>query len=219
MSARPSGPIDHSIIELSVALDADGRRMLSLLLDGDGIRHEWRGTAVLRVPRASAARAEELVEFAGGTGDEVTLDAVLERKGDQGALVVGDVWQRMGAAILDGFLVGLVALPFAFTGLLVIELLVAVHEIVLVAVVGATVGKLAVRLRIRTVTGQRIDVGRATVRWAVKAGIVVLPLLLAAGPNAWLGPALVVVDVVPLLVRSDRRALHDLVAGTVVVRV
>lgn len=138
---------------------------------------------------------------------------------DHSIVELARVWPRIQAAILDGFLVGLVALPFAFTGLWVIEGLVAVHEIVLVAAVGATVGKLAVRLRIRTVTGDRVDVRRAAVRWAVKAGVVVLPLILAAGPDAWLGPALVVVDVVPLLVRSDRRALHDLVAGTVVVRI
>jgi uncharacterized RDD family membrane protein YckC len=96
---------------------------------------------------------------------------------------------------------------------------------------GGTWGKRRLRLRVATRDGARIGLGRSLARSALKF----LPWELAhgviwqfsaAGPNlppvltVWLTGVWVLVglNVVSVLVDRERRALYDLVAGTIVVR-
>jgi uncharacterized RDD family membrane protein YckC len=216
----PPPPRDHEVVDLSVSLDEDARRTLTRFLHAEGIGHEWRVADVLRVPRASLARAEELVELAGGTGHELPAHPGSERRvGDRDAVVIATFWERFGASIVDAVVTGVGAALFAFTGATLGWIVGAINEIVLVTLTGATVGKLCLRLRIiRYLGGGRVDLGRATVRWFVKGGLFALALLILGDSFIWLGTLILLADVGPFLARPDRRALHDLAAGSLVVR-
>jgi uncharacterized RDD family membrane protein YckC len=73
----------------------------------------------------------------------------------------------------------------------------------------ATLGKRLVGIKVATRTGSAIGIGQATVRFIVKFGPSIYPLL---------GIASLVGNVVCLIASSpSKRALHDLIAGTVVI--
>ncbi len=82
---------------------------------------------------------------------------------------------------------------FVFTG---------VYYVVLHAAFGQTVGKMVARIRVERLDGRGLDPSTAIVRYAgyFLSGVILLAGYLMAG------------------VRHDRRALHDLLAGTRVVR-
>jgi uncharacterized RDD family membrane protein YckC len=139
--------------------------------------------------------------------------------GEQTPVVLARRFDRVWASAVDGFLGGVVTFLLAFTGVAIGLAAGAANEVVLVAVTGASVGKLCFRLRIITYRGGGpVGLGRAALRWVVKVGAAALHLLLAEGARPFVGLVLVLADLVPILVRPDQRALHDLVAGTLVVR-
>jgi uncharacterized RDD family membrane protein YckC len=131
----------------------------------------------------------------------------------------GGFWRRGIAAAIDWILIGVVvSFTIGYHGQLATPhstVKVVVYYALALAVVWlyfaameasawqATLGKLVVGVRVTTVDGQRIGYGRATARLLAKFGLSLPPL--------GLGFVLAGVD-------ARKQALHDKVAGTVVVR-
>src|SRR5262249_50884800 len=91
----------------------------------------------------------------------------------------------------------------------------AVYAISLTAVWGATLGKRMAHTQVvRAADNGKVGWARATVRHAVFAAPTFVLLLFGVEPWPFL-----LIDNGLILVRKDRRALHDLVAGTRVVNV
>lgn len=121
-------------------------------------------------------------------------------------------WVRLGAAILDGLIIGV---PLAIISYLItgntednaftssVNLLYSV----LVPVVwsGYTVGKKIVGVRIAKVNGEKIGFGTMLLRTLVGGLVYVLTLGLAAIVSAFM-----------VGLRQDKRAIHDFIAGTYV---
>lgn len=121
-------------------------------------------------------------------------------------------WVRLGAAILDGLIIGV---PLAIISYLVtgnaednaftssVNLLYSV----LVPVVwsGYTVGKKIVGVRIAKVNGEKLGFGTMLLRTLVGGLVYVLTLGLAAIVSAFM-----------VGIRQDKRAIHDFIAGTYV---
>lgn len=82
-------------------------------------------------------------------------------------------------------------------------------SVMMVALFGASPGKLVMGIRIVTVEGRDVGFGTALWRW-------VTPLLVGFIP--FVGGIIVIVDYLRPLWNSDNRALHDSWAGTIVVR-
>lgn len=121
-------------------------------------------------------------------------------------------WVRLGAAILDGLIIGV---PLAIISYLItgnaednaftssVNLLYSV----LVPVVwsGYTVGKKIVGVRIAKVNGEKLGFGTMLLRTLVGGLVYVLTLGLAAIVSAFM-----------VGMRQDKRAIHDFIAGTYV---
>lgn len=126
---------------------------------------------------------------------------------------------RWLGALVDGVWSGAVTLGLAAAGAPALAgwAVIGAVTIVMVATIGATPGKLALGTRVRSVaTGGVVEWWRAAVRWLA-------PLALAfVAPFFPLGPMLAFLvylgSCVLVLFSSDGRAVHDLVAGTIVVR-
>jgi len=122
-------------------------------------------------------------------------------------------WIRLGASIIDGFVVFLVVFLFSLIfnfpiyddswqdGLL--EFLYALCLPVLWY--GYTVGKRVCGIRIVRVDGEKLHIGNMLLRIVVAGLIYALTLGIGA-----------IVSVVMVAVREDKRAIHDFVAGTYV---
>jgi uncharacterized RDD family membrane protein YckC len=132
--------------------------------------------------------------------------------------------QRLGATLLDGavwlvpnFVVD--ELGGRTAGLVFTTVAFAAYVTIMLARNGQTVGDMAVGARVRMAGGGPIPLPRSFLRWAVQF-VLASPALLAS-----LAPAAVFGLIVPFLIdilwplwdRSNR-TLHDIVAGTVVVR-
>lgn len=121
-------------------------------------------------------------------------------------------WVRVGAAILDGIIIGI---PIAIISYLVtgnaedsgISSTLNLLYTLLVPVVwsGYTVGKKIVGVRIAKVNGEKLGFGTMLMRTVV-SGLVYL-LTLGIG---------VIVSAFMVGLRQDKRAIHDLIAGTYV---
>lgn len=116
---------------------------------------------------------------------------------------------RLIASIIDLLIIGgpYVALFFIFFPLAVVYVLgLAVVQVVLLTVAGQTLGKKALDIRI-----VKVETGRN--------GGFVTNVLLRSILNGALGliPLYSLVDIL-FIFRSDRRCIHDLIAGTVVVK-
>jgi uncharacterized RDD family membrane protein YckC len=121
-------------------------------------------------------------------------------------------WVRLGAAILDGLIIGV---PLAIISYLItgnaednaftssVNLLYSV----LVPVVwsGYTVGKKIVGVRIAKVNGKKLGFGTMILRTFVGGLVYVLTIGLAAIVSAFM-----------VGMREDKRAIHDFIAGTYV---
>ena len=132
----------------------------------------------------------------------------------------GGFWRRGIAAAIDWTLIGVVvSFSIGYHGQLApphsTAKVVGYYALAAVVVWGyfaaleacvlrATLGKLVVGVRVTTLDGRRIGLGRATARLLAKAGLSLPPL--------GLGFVLAGVD-------ARRQGLHDRVAGTLVVRV
>lgn len=121
-------------------------------------------------------------------------------------------WVRVGASILDGIIIGI---PIAIISYLVtgnaedsgISSTLNLLYTLLVPVVwsGYTVGKKIVGVRIAKVNGEKLGFGTMLMRTVV-SGLVYL-LTLGIG---------VIVSAFMVGLRQDKRAIHDLIAGTYV---
>lgn len=149
---------------------------------------------------------------------EVTTDALAGR------------WQRLGAAILDALIGVIWSLPLSYTfglydtyihghrppmGVAILSTLLGFMAFALVngyflQRTGQTLGKKLVGIRIATLDN---GVPRLEKTLGVR-----YPVIMLAGLIPLIGPLLSLIDVL-LIFRSDRRCLHDLIAGTKVVRV
>lgn len=122
-------------------------------------------------------------------------------------------WRRLGASLLDGLIVGvpLVLLTYLITGNtednLVANLLSTLYSLLVpVFWYGYTVGKRIVGVRIARVDGEPVGIGTMLLR-------VIVGMTLVYGIT--LGIA-AIVSAIMVGVREDKRAIHDLIAGTYV---
>ncbi|MGZ5443184.1 MAG: RDD family protein [Thermoanaerobaculia bacterium] len=142
---------------------------------------------------------------------------------DRTRLVYGGFWQRFGAQIIDGLIVGVPAYAIAMGVIFGVALAAQQNEaaslFMLLAYIpmfvfpvlyealmlsmknGQTVGKMALRLRVVRPDGSRITTGQA---W----GRAVMRLVLGC---------LVIVDYIPYFFTDEKTTLHDMVAGTRVI--
>lgn len=151
----------------------------------------------------------------------------------QAPVVYAGFWLRFVAHIIDEILIGIVAfiviLPFILmAGVSIVSMdeydpspvaifsfIGAYFAMILTAVVikwlyyalmessrGATLGKMALRLRVTDLQGNRITFGRATGRWFGKI-LSGLPLGIGYMMAGW---------------TQQKQALHDILAGTLIVR-
>ncbi len=121
-------------------------------------------------------------------------------------------WVRLGAAILDGLIIGV---PLSLIGYLITgsaeentftsSLNLLYTLLVPIVWSGYTVGKKIVGVRIAKVNGEKLGFGTMLMRTVV-AGLVYL-LTLGIG---------VIVSAFMVGLRQDKRAIHDFIAGTYV---
>ncbi|MFC4735989.1 RDD family protein [Bacillus daqingensis] len=120
---------------------------------------------------------------------------------------------RLGANIVDGLLITVVWVIISYivyqeftAGDLIQNILQAVYAVVVPALwYGYSVGKYAFGIRIARIDGKKVGIGTMLMR-VFGAGIVYALTL---------GIALLA-SVIMVLVRKDRRAVHDFIAGTYV---
>jgi uncharacterized RDD family membrane protein YckC len=130
--------------------------------------------------------------------------------------------QRLLAAIVDGLLIGGVALGFdrllGGGSRFLPPLIVALYTVGAVALTGRTVGKRLLGLRVADlVDGTTPDLRAATIRWAVPAAPALASALLQlSGPVAGSLSLLTLVVYLGILRGPLHRGLHDHAAGTVV---
>ena len=122
-------------------------------------------------------------------------------------------WRRLGASLLDGLIIGLplALISYLITGdtegNIVTNLISTLYSLLVpVFWYGYTVGKRIVGVRIARVDGERVGVGTMLLR-------VLVGMMLIYGITFGIAA---LVSLVMVCVRKDKRAIHDLVAGTYV---
>jgi uncharacterized RDD family membrane protein YckC len=188
-------------------------------------------TVVIEGRRVSA-RGKQILLDRLGTGDR--LDGEVEPPGN---------WRRLGCGILDSLIVGLFGAGIgAIMGFLLlngsddqivrtsggIELVGAVISVLYFALMhaasGQTLGKKLGRYKVVNLDGTDISGGTAFVRALMYVGVQGVPALIALfgglglyglyeGLSMGVG-IYVLVNLIAILVNKERRAIHDLVAGT-----
>lgn len=121
-------------------------------------------------------------------------------------------WRRLGAGLLDAIIIGipLILLTYIITGNtednLVTNIISSLYSL-LVPVFwhGYTVGKRIAGIRIARIDGEPVGIGTMLLRDLV--GGIVYIITLGIG---------LIVSVIMVAVRQDKRSLHDLIAGTYV---
>ncbi|WP_147534197.1 RDD family protein [Bacillus marasmi] len=121
-------------------------------------------------------------------------------------------WRRLGAGLIDGIIIS-VPLTFLFglflsetslnSAVSIIELLYAI--ILPVVWSGYTIGKKLLGVRIVKVNGERVGFGTMLIRTIVAGFIYAITLGIG-----------VIVSAFMVGLRSDKRAIHDFIAGTYV---
>lgn len=219
----------HDVTEVDVSgLTIDQRDALEASLRFDGVRYEFSGD-VLRFPAVWQRRVElHLGDAMARTFEPGYVTRPYRPYAAVGRAMVGvpypRPWRRLVAAIIDSIVVGLPTGLLHRADLAVIGVAVSVAYFVgLTAWSGQTVGKLAVRIRVvDETTSTTPSIWTSFVRWCVGFGIVTV-LGVIPGSDAlqialsWLGFAIGLAIVVPILFDPRRRGLHDRIAGTVVI--
>ncbi|KMZ40273.1 MULTISPECIES: RDD family protein [Bacillales] len=121
-------------------------------------------------------------------------------------------WRRLGAGLLDAIIIGipLLLITYIITGNtednLVTNIISSLYSL-LVPVFwhGYTVGKRIAGIRIARIDGEPVGIGTMLLRDLV--GGIVYIITLGIG---------IIVSVIMVAVRQDKRSLHDLIAGTYV---
>lgn len=122
-------------------------------------------------------------------------------------------WRRLGASLLDGLIIGvpLAIIAYLMTGETQGNLftnLISTLYTLLVPVFwyGYTIGKKIMKIRIAKVDGEPVGIGTMLLR-------VIVGMWLIYGITFGIGA---IVSAIMVGVRQDKRAIHDLVAGTYV---
>jgi uncharacterized RDD family membrane protein YckC len=122
-------------------------------------------------------------------------------------------WRRLGASLLDGLIIGvpLAIITYLMTGETQGNLftnLISTLYTLLVPVFwyGYTIGKKILKIRIAKVDGEPVGIGTMLLR-------VIVGMWLIYGITFGIGA---IVSAIMVGVRQDKRAIHDLVAGTYV---
>ncbi|NQF14087.1 RDD family protein [Brevibacillus sp. HB1.3] len=121
-------------------------------------------------------------------------------------------WRRLGAGLLDAIIIGipLILITYIITGNtednFITNIISSLYSL-LVPVFwhGYTVGKRIVGIRIARIDGEPVGIGTMLLRDLV--GGIVYIITLGIG---------LIVSVIMVAVRQDKRSLHDLIAGTYV---
>lgn len=186
--------------------------------DPSGTQRFWDGTSWVGAPRPGS-----------GSSDDTAVDIALPMPRIAARLIDWILWLaiRAGAAAFIGYVAGSEStdgwLDRALIPILGV-ILISLYEISMVARTGATVGKMAMGLKVVNSEGIPVDLSTAMFR--------VLPLLVAGlveaflfGRTWWLTIAgllvflaLIAYSFVMLFTDSSRRAPWDRLAGTLVVR-
>lgn len=140
--------------------------------------------------------------------------------------VLSGWWRRVGAWLIDGFVVGVIGVVLVFTvvdqfgsptvewwdaiGIAAVAAL-AYYPLLMRATNGRTLGKLATRIRVVRTDDERMTFTRAAWR-----EVVVKTVFITGVP--YLGVLLDLVDGLWPLWDPQNRAIHDMLAGTRVVR-
>ncbi|MFN0030417.1 MAG: RDD family protein [Acidimicrobiales bacterium] len=247
-STEPAGPAPvrgSTVIDLA-DLTPDTRRTISLMLRGEEIFHEWRGTN-LSYPTAHGDTVTEIIEWASPSGGELRPARPSEWDPDGAArrrdetLVLAARRARLGAAVLDSIiesmaLTAVVLMAWVLGGrgqavprpvLLLVWAAVLVYRFVATGEFGQTAGKYLLGIKVIAAGGEPIGWGQAVIRvfapWTflMAWGQVPSPWLdrPVLAPVVWTVVWLVgVAYVLPILWDPYCRGLHDRLAGTIVVR-
>lgn len=140
--------------------------------------------------------------------------------------VLSGWWRRVGAWLIDGFVVGIIGVVLLFTvvdqvgsptvewwdatGIAAVAAL-AYYPLLMRATNGRTLGKLATRIRVVRTDHERMTFTRAAWRELVIKTVVITGI-------PYLGVLLDLVDGLWPLWDRQNRAIHDMLAGTRVVR-
>jgi uncharacterized RDD family membrane protein YckC len=147
-------------------------------------------------------------------------------------------WRRLGARVLDGLILAAVEMPLwlvyvlphvhvvrqngtatvsgtAVPGMLLLffAILSGCYEVGMIAVKGATFGKMIVGIRVEHEDGTAVQWGASGLRWFLASGIFVIPVL-----GIWVGSGIFLVSAVLIFTDVRRQTVWDKGARTIVVR-
>lgn len=155
---------------------------------------------------------------------------------DEPTFIFGGFWRRFGAIVIDLIVIVIAALVLgAVAGALGANSMVAQligfgisvgYNIYMNGAFGATLGKMALDMRIVQIDGRRIDYTTAALRYSPFIVFGVISILLAnpdvAAPGLDTGSILnllyCIAAIIVLVSNPMKRTLHDLLAKTVVIR-
>jgi uncharacterized RDD family membrane protein YckC len=147
-------------------------------------------------------------------------------------------WRRLGARLLDGLILAGVELPLwlvyvlphvhvsqsggqttvsgtAAPGMLVLffAILSGCYEVGMIAVKGATLGKMMVGIRVEHEDGTPVHWGASGMRWVLVSGVFVIPVL-----GTFAGAVITIVSAVLIFTDARRQTVWDKAARTIVSR-
>lgn len=146
--------------------------------------------------------------------------------------VYGGFWKRLGALVIDGILLFVIAMILglalpAHVAQWAMFAVSAGYYIFMHGQYGATCGKMALNMRVRKRDGSDIDLAIAAMRYSPFIIFGIGTLLLQPAPGAAPGTAagmwglvqllFIIASVIILAVNAQKRTIHDMLAGTVVV--
>ncbi len=184
--------------------------------DPDGTARYWDGSAWIGSPQQAGAVG--VAAPMGGPGNRDQLAAL--------GLTLAEPWPRIGARLIDGLILIVVAFPIALAvvgsatstrGVLVAAVFLAiagvVYEVGMIALKGATLGKMAVGIHVVTVEGLNPPGwGPAILRWVVSL-VNIIPVI-----GGFILLIIWIVSLVFLFSDPRRQTVFDKVAKTYVVR-
>jgi uncharacterized RDD family membrane protein YckC len=237
MAGRRGRGRGRTIQKLSLEGWTDAQRTaLHLLVERAGIRARWDHRA-LRVPPDDVAQVRVFMDFLSDVPDDVVMDlaetshfeplpvrrspaAPVPRRRDD--LPVPDVAMpsyRFATFLVDGLLLGAVTIPLyrwlgSPFGTVLTGVIGAVYGILMLRLLGRTVGNIATKTRVVALADRSRPGWRAAiVRWLVANGLIFLTWVPGSG---FIGFAWFVAVYLPILVGPEYRGLHDRAAGVVV---
>ena len=144
------------------------------------------------------------------------------------ASVYAGFWRRLGAVLLDCLVIGIplvifnmMFLPvFGMTLISLVNLIVATaYYVTMHGRYGATLGKMALGIRVAQLDGTPINYVIAAWRYSPFIAIGVISILISSDQlSGALNFLYVIVAVIVLLVNDQKRTIHDFIAKTVVLK-